>query len=272
MPAVVITQNHDIVAAIGQALDHIRVETLVRGRLVAVKLNDTWAAEDDKTGITQADTLRAVLRYVKRFGPHELVVTGGAGAAETDDVFRLTGMMDIVEQEGAVFFDHNRPPFTPVDLEYAPERDVGVRSARSWSIRGCSKYETLIALNQLKVHRTATVTLALKNIAMSFPAADYYGDPRSSEKHENCFFDGMQSFIAAMANRFPISLAITVGHPATVGTGPLGGKAVETGLVIASTERGGRRRRRRATPRFPRAGGSAYPRGGQFGSRRERHR
>jgi uncharacterized protein (DUF362 family) len=32
-------------------------------------------------------------------------------------------------------------------------------------------YETLIALNQLKLHATATVTLALKNIAMSFPVA-----------------------------------------------------------------------------------------------------
>jgi uncharacterized protein (DUF362 family) len=46
----------------------------------------------------------------------------------------------------------------------------------------------------------------------------------------------MHSFIAAMARRFPIQLAITVGHPAMIGTGPLGGRAVETGLVIASTD------------------------------------
>jgi uncharacterized protein (DUF362 family) len=46
----------------------------------------------------------------------------------------------------------------------------------------------------------------------------------------------MHSFIAAMAKRFPISLAITVGHPAMIGTGPLGGKAVETGIVVASTD------------------------------------
>src|SRR3954449_9891503 len=44
------------------------------------------------------------------------------------------------------------------------------------------------------------------------------------------------SFIAAMAKRFPIDLAITVGHPAMIGTGPLDGHAVETGLVIASTD------------------------------------
>jgi uncharacterized protein (DUF362 family) len=97
-------------------------------------------------------------------------------------------------------------------------------------------YETLIALNQLKLHKTATVTLALKNIAMSFPAADYYGHPRATQAHEHHFFDDMHSFIAAMARRFPIQLAITVGHPAMIGTGPLGGRPVETGLVIASMD------------------------------------
>jgi uncharacterized protein (DUF362 family) len=39
-----------------------------------------------------------------------------------------------------------------------------------------------------------------------------------------------------MAKRFPIQLAITVGHPAMIGTGPLGGHVVETGLVIASAD------------------------------------
>jgi uncharacterized protein (DUF362 family) len=91
-------------------------------------------------------------------------------------------------------------------------------------------------VNQLKLHETATVTLTLKNIAMSFPAADYYGHPRSTQQHEHRFFDDMHSFIAAMAKRFPIHLAITVGHPAMIATGPLGGHTIETGLVIASTD------------------------------------
>src|SRR6516165_3218657 len=70
---------------------------------------------------------------------------------------------------------------------------------------------------------------------MSFPAADYYGHPRHSQKHANAFFEDMHSFIAAMTKRFPIRLAIIAGHPAMIATGPLGGHAVETGLVIAST-------------------------------------
>src|SRR5919199_5154760 len=121
MATVVITRNEDIGRAVDEALGHVPLESLVRGKRVAVKPNETYADSDDTTGVTQPDTLRAVLRRVKRFGPRELVVTGGAGAAETDEVFRVAGLMDVVREEGAAFFDHNRPPFQEVALEYTPQ-------------------------------------------------------------------------------------------------------------------------------------------------------
>lgn len=236
MVAVAITQNSVIEQAITEALHHLELEALIRGKRVAVKPNDTWASAGDTTAVTQPDTLRTVLRYVQRFGPRELIVTGGAGAAETEEVFRLAGLMEVVTQEGAMFFDHNRPPFTAVALEYQPEADVQGPQASVMVNPRVLEYDTLIALNQLKVHQTATVTLALKNIAMSYPAADYYGHPRLTQHHRHWFFEDMHSFIAAMTRRFPIHLAITVGHPAMIGTGPLGGHVVETGLVIASPD------------------------------------
>ncbi len=236
MANVVITKNESIEEAVGEALRHIPLEKLVRGKRVAVKPNDTWASEEDKTAVTQPDTLRAVLRHLKPLGPRELVVTGGAGAAETEDIFRIAGLMEVVEEEGAVFFDHNRPPFTEVELTYAPENDVEGPQRSIMVNSRVLEYETLISLAQLKLHETATVTLSLKNIAMSFPAADYYGHPRMTQKHKNHFFADMHSFIAAMAKRFPIHLAIIAGHPAMIGTGPIGGHAVETGLIIASTD------------------------------------
>jgi uncharacterized protein (DUF362 family) len=233
---VAITQNRDIEQAIGQALAHVPLDTLVRDKLVAIKPNETWASADDVTAVTQPDTLRAVIRHVKQFRPEHIVVSGGAGAAQTEEVFRISGMMQVVEQEGAEFFDHNRAPFIEVALDYMPEVEVSGPQKTVWVNPRVLEYDCLIALNQLKVHETATVTLALKNIAMSYPAADYYGHPRSSQKHENFFFQDMHSFIVAMARRFPANLAITVGHPAMVATGPIGGYTVETGLVIASTD------------------------------------
>ncbi len=236
MADVVITKNEAIEEAVAEALGHIPLEALVRGKRVAVKPNDTWASEEDKTGVTQADTLRAVLRAVRRFSPRELIVSGGAGAAETEDVFRIAGLMAVIEQEGAVFFDHNRPPFTEVPLEYKPEVDVDGPQKSVMVNPRVLEYEALISLAQLKLHQTATVTLSLKNIAMSFPAADYYGHPRFKQKHKHHFGEDMHSFIAAMAKRFPIHLAVIAGHPAMIATGPLGGHPVETGLVLASTD------------------------------------
>jgi hypothetical protein len=61
---------------------------------------------------------------LKQLRPRELVVSGGAGAAETEDVFRYAGLTQVLEEEGCGFFDHNRPPFVSVDLTYAPEKDV----------------------------------------------------------------------------------------------------------------------------------------------------
>ena len=147
---------------------------------MAVKANDTWASAEDTTAVTQPDALRAVLRDVQRFRPRALVVTGGAGAAETEEVFRVAGLIDVVAQEGATFFDHNRPPFTAVPLEYRPEADVEGPQRSVMAKPRVLEYETLIALNQLKVHQTATVTLALKNIAMSYPAAAGVQCPRLS--------------------------------------------------------------------------------------------
>ena len=236
MSSVVITHNDDIEKAINEALGYIDVEPLVCNKIVAVKPNESWASEEDKTGVTQPDTLRAVLRYVKQFGPSELVVSGGAGGAETEEVFRIVGLMNVVEEEGATFFDHNREPFVRVKLTCAPDKDVAGPQQYVMVNPRVLEYETLIALNQLKLHSTATVTLALKNIAMSFPAADYYGYPRARQYHKHEFFSDMHSFIAAMAKRFPIHLAITVGHPAMIGTGPFRGYTFETGLVIASTD------------------------------------
>jgi uncharacterized protein (DUF362 family) len=233
---VAITYNEHIETAIADAVGFLSIRSLIQGKRVAIKPNETWASEDDTTGITQPDTLRAVIRAVKQHEPRDVIVTGGAGAAETEDVFRIGGLMEVVEREGVRFIDHNRPPFVSVELEYRPSSDVEGPQRSVMVHAQVLDYETLVAVNQLKLHETATVTLALKNVAMSVPAADYYGHPRSRQKHANDFFADMHSFIAAMAKRFPIHLAITVGHPAMIGTGPLGGHAVETGLTIASTD------------------------------------
>jgi hypothetical protein len=54
---VILTHDQRIEAAITAALEHIPLEQLVRGRRVAVKPTDTWASEDDTSGITHGRRL-----------------------------------------------------------------------------------------------------------------------------------------------------------------------------------------------------------------------
>jgi hypothetical protein len=82
-------------------------------------------------------------------------------------------------------------------LEYAPARDVEGPQRSVMVNPRVLDYETLIVVSQMKLHRTATVTMALKNVAMSYRAADFYGHPRAKEKHHNDFYKDMHSFIAA---------------------------------------------------------------------------
>jgi len=222
--------EEDIEKGISTALDNLGdLAELITGRHVAIKPNETWASPHDVSACTQPDTVEAVIRYVKRFSPKKITVTGGAGAEETDNVFRIVGIDEVIRGEEVEFFDHNRPRFEAVKLDYGPQEEVMVNPY-------ILQYDTLISLAQLKVHASATVTLTMKNIAMSYPAADYYGHSRETKLHPHHFFKDLQAFIAGMCKRFPITLGIIVGHPAMIHRGPIGGKIFEAGLTIAGTD------------------------------------
>jgi uncharacterized protein (DUF362 family) len=122
---VAIAQAARIELAVEDALGRLPVDGLVRGKRAVIKPNDTWASAEDKTAVTQPETLRAVLDHIRRIEPSELIVTGGAGAAETDDVFSTAGLTDVVKASHATFVDHNRAPFVEVELEYASDRFCG---------------------------------------------------------------------------------------------------------------------------------------------------
>ena len=227
---VALTHCAEIESGIRQALDLLGdLGALFEKKHVAIKPNDTWASGDDVTACTQADSVQAVIRYVKKFNPQCITVSGGAGDGQTEEVFRLLGIDRVIREEEVRFFDHNLPPFRAVALNHGPQKEVMINPH-------VLDYDTIISLAQHKVHQYATVTLTMKNIAMSFPAADYYGHPREMVVHHHYFFEDLQSFIAGMCQRFAPRLGIIVGHPAMIGTGPIGGKTFESGIVIASTD------------------------------------
>jgi uncharacterized protein (DUF362 family) len=227
---VAIDDNLDVESSILRALDRLDgLEDIFGNKHVAIKPNETWASRRDLTACTQAESVEAVIKFVKTYRPARITVTGGAGAAETGDVFSLLGIDEVIRRHGVEFHDHNRKPFTRVMLDHGPQREVVVNPI-------LFDYDTVISLAQHKVHHSAGVTLTLKNIAMSFPAADFYGHPREKQIHPHCIFDDLHGFIAGMCKRFPVDLAIIVGHPAMLERGPVGGRTFESGFVIAGRD------------------------------------
>src|SRR3954453_20492284 len=89
----------DIEKAITRAMTEVALDDF-KDKVVAIKPNDTTATADDKTACTQADSLRATIQFVKNLHPKRIVVTGGAGAMETEDVFKALGLLDVIRSEG----------------------------------------------------------------------------------------------------------------------------------------------------------------------------
>ena len=164
---------------------------LFSGKPAVIKPNETWASEGDLTACTQPEVLRALIRCLRRLGAGTITVSGGSGAAQTEEVFELLGFAEVIRQEQVEFFDHNRPLFQEVSLAYGPQELVMVNPR-------VLEYNPVVSLAQLKVHHQVGVTLTMKNVAMSFPAADYYGHPRAHRLRPHLFFKDLHSFIAGM--------------------------------------------------------------------------
>lgn len=224
-----IVQDPDIGQAINSCLNHLEdLSDIFSNQKIAVKVNETWASARDKSACTQPESLRAAIRFIKVFRPASITVLGGSGADTTSAVFRHTGLDRVIGEENAAFLDLNQKPCIPVWLEPGPLSQVMINP-------GVFEYDTLVSLAQLKVHRDTDVTLSMKNMAMSYPSAGYYGYPREMI-HQNTSKEDLHDFISSMCTRFPIYLSIIVAHPAMTGTGPIGGKVSYPGLVITSRD------------------------------------
>ena len=228
---VAVVNQLGIDSAIMEALDLLgSLVDLFENKHVAIKPNETWASPDDLSACTQADSVQAVIRFVKRLNPRKITVSGGSGAGETDQIFEYLGIDKVISEEKVEFFDHNRGPFERIHLKFGPAKEIVVNPY-------IFSFDTLISLAQHKVHSIADVTLTMKNIAMSLPAADYYGHPRHRYEHaDELFFKDIHGFIASMCHRFPVKLGIITGHPAMLEKGPIGGKTFESGIVLASRD------------------------------------
>ncbi|MDR0308261.1 MAG: DUF362 domain-containing protein [Chitinispirillales bacterium] len=206
---VAITHDHDIRKGFERALEHLGcLSDLFTNKHVSIKPHDACANPDDTVTCTQADTIKALVGVIKRHNPNKITITGGSsGILGTNHVFELLGINDLISEENIEYFNHNRGPFKRVSLEWGPVKEVVINPH-------IFSYDTIVSLAQHKSHRKTDISLTMRNIAMAFPAHDYYTHEKTKEESRKSFFSDMHGFIAGMCKRFPVQLAIINGHPA----------------------------------------------------------
>ncbi|ABO49842.1 protein of unknown function DUF362 [Desulforamulus reducens MI-1] len=171
------------------------------------------------------ETLRELIKFIKGQNPGRLVVACGSGGAPTPQVLEQTGYKEVLQQEQAEFVDTNYGPYVELELNhpYPPSTPIN---------KLIMEADVLISFTQIKQHEEATVSLGIKNIALSWPPAEIHGWPKTQRGiHER-----LHGFIAAMAEKIPIDLTILSGNKGMIGTGPSKGKPVDSDIVIAGTD------------------------------------
>ncbi len=226
-PMVSITRCNNEQQSLTQALQLLPVRHIIHeGHRVVITPNWVTDKAPEAAAIVGPDTLRELIRYVKRFEPQEIMIATGSGGGDTQEIFKKYGYDKVIDEEGAGFVDLNYGPYIELQLDHPVIPSLKIN-------RLIEKTDVLISFTQLKQHEEATMSAAIKNVALGWPPGEIHGFP----KKQLGIHKDLHGFITAMAKIIPIDLSIISADKAMIGTGPSNGVAIDTkGLMIASTD------------------------------------
>ncbi|MDB8791494.1 DUF362 domain-containing protein [Romboutsia sp. 1001216sp1] len=226
-PIVAITKAMTESKSLEKALDLLPIDKIIKkGDVVVINPNWVKDSKPKDAGIVGPKTLKKLIQYIKEKEPSKIYIATGSGSKKTTEIMKNVGYDKIIEEEKVGFIDMNYGPYIDLKLKHDIIKSTPINEI-------VNKADVIISFTQLKHHEEATVTSAIKNIAMGWPPAEIHGYPKKNTGiHED-----LHGFIRAMANEIPIDLSIISCDKAMVGTGPHNGMAVDTpGLIIASTD------------------------------------
>ncbi len=225
--SVAITRNEIEAVAIKEAVELLQIIPTI-GKEDVVVITPNWVnnkKSPDSGVVVGPDSLRQIIRMIKLREPKRIVVATGTADGETADVMNNVGFGEVIRDEGVEFIDLNHGPFVRINLNHSVVPSTNINKL-------LEEVTVLISFTQLKQHEEATISAAIKNIALGWPPADEHGHPK-----KNCgIHNELHGFISAMAEQIPIDLSIVSASPAMIGTGPTKGIARHTGLVIAGCD------------------------------------
>jgi uncharacterized protein (DUF362 family) len=224
---VAIIYNENESEAVLTGLKSIQAEKDIHSDDVVV-LTPNWDNNQKKNPsdgvVVGPETLRTIIRWVKVRNPKRIIVATGSGGGNTEQVMKDIGFDRIIQEEQVEFIDFNKGPYVELKLNHNKPNSIKVNKI-------IDEITYYISFTQLKTHEEATMSASIKNVALSWPTTEEHGAPKKNMGiHEE-----LHGFIAAMAEKIRINLAIVSANPVMVGTGPIRGIDKHTGLIICGT-------------------------------------
>lgn len=225
-PVVSIASGPDEIVNLNNALNLLPLQNLIEPNdTVVITPNFVKSKPPQTATVVGPNTLRSLIRFVKSKNPKRIVIAAGSGGDPTPKVISDNGFDKVINEEGAEFVDLNYGPYVELLLD-----DCLVKSTKVHELY--EQMDVLISFTQMKIHEEATVSLGIKNIALSWPPAEIHGFPKKNLGIHN----DLHNFIRAMAEKIPIDLVILSSQQAMIGTGPSDGKPVNANIIIAGTD------------------------------------
>ncbi len=220
--AIMANENERI--AVSQGLELIKADELIQNSSTVV-ISPNWVNSkkpSSSSGVTVGtDTFSFMLQWIKKKKPKRMIVASGSGNGDTPGVMKALGYDRIIKEEGFEFVDFNTGPYIDMELNHSRPNKIKVNQIMK-------EMTIYISFTQLKFHEEATMSGAIKNMALTWPSAEEQGTPKKNLGiHED-----LHGFICAMAEKVPIHLSVVSANPAMVGTGPTKGIPKHTGIVI----------------------------------------
>jgi uncharacterized protein (DUF362 family) len=225
-PIVGVGNNINEAEAIRQALNYLPLNGLVCSTdTVVITANLVNMNPPQKGVVVGQESLRALIRFFKQKNAKKIVVACGSGGDNTEKILKSYGFDSILNDEGAEFVDLNFGPFINLEIGGAIIKKTKINKL-------IQEANVIVSFTQLKAHEEATISAAIKNIALSWPPAEVHGYPKKNLG----IHDELHDFIVAMARNIPIDLSIVSLSPAMVGTGPSNGVPVRSNKVLVSLD------------------------------------
>ncbi len=182
---------------------------------------------------THVDAVRAVIDFVKKYKPDEIVVAEASAEGNTMDGFKNYGYDEL---EGVVLVDINDDQYETVKIKtlYDGEKDIRISKTVLDS-------DYIISVARAKTHDHLFCTLTIKNMMGSVPHIDHVWMHGGEEPHSPPDLANRSNYVliqnlVRVVEKVKVDLAVVDGFVGMEGDGPVDGTPIELGVASAGTD------------------------------------